>query len=54
VAQLVAECTEQGTGGEVKAPWKERKDAYLAHIRVASSGALLISVADKLQSLREL
>lgn len=56
VLALVEECTEIGTGngGEFKAPWKERKEAYLAHLAQVSLGALLISVADKLQSLREL
>lgn len=56
VLALVEECTEIGTGngGEFKAPWKERKEAYLAHLASVSQGALLIAVADKLQSLREL
>lgn len=54
VLALVMECTEAGTGGTKKAPWQERKDAYLAHLDTVSPGALLISVADKLQSLREL
>lgn len=56
VLSLVRECTEIGTGdgGDFKAPWKTRKDAYLAHIATVSQEALLISVADKLQSARNL
>lgn len=54
VLALVEECTEAGTGGATKAPWRARKESYLAHIAEASPEALLISVADKLQSAREL
>ena len=54
VVALVLECTEIGTSGPVKAPWRERKDAYIAHLATVSASALLISVADKLQSLRGL
>lgn len=54
VVQFVLECTEKGTeGGQFKAPWKGRKQAYLDHLAHVSPQALLISVADKLQSLRE-
>jgi (p)ppGpp synthase/HD superfamily hydrolase len=54
VVSLVQECTEIGTSGPVKADWKTRKDAYIAHLSQVSAEALLISVADKLQSLRGL
>lgn len=54
VVDMVLECTEVGTDGSVKADWKTRKDAYIAHLSQVSAGALLISVADKLQSLRSL
>jgi (p)ppGpp synthase/HD superfamily hydrolase len=53
VLSLIKECTEIGPGGEDKAPWVERKLAYLKHLKVVSAGALLISVADKLQSARD-
>jgi len=53
VLDLVKECTEIGPGGEDKAPWKQRKLAYLEHLSEVSAGALLISVADKLQSARD-
>ena len=53
VLALVRECTEIGPGGEEKAPWIDRKRAYLNHLSEVSVGALLISVADKLQSARD-
>jgi (p)ppGpp synthase/HD superfamily hydrolase len=54
VLALVEECTEIGTGNGAKAPWQVRKDAYLEQIAAASSDALLIKIADKLQSVEEL
>lgn len=54
VLELVKECTEIGTEGLEKAPWHDRKVAYLSHISELSTSALLISVCDKLQSAREL
>lgn len=54
VLDLVLECTEIGTEGLEKAPWHDRKAAYLSHIQELSVSALLISVCDKLQSAREL
>lgn len=54
VLELVLELTEQGTEGLEKAPWHDRKVAYLNHIQELSVHALLISVCDKLQSAREL
>jgi hypothetical protein len=54
VVDLVLECTEVGTSSPRKAPWQERKDAYITHLSQVTPHALLISVADKLQSLREL
>ncbi len=35
-----------------KPPWRERKEAYLAHIRSAPEEALLVSAADKLHNAR--
>lgn len=54
VLALVEECTEPGTGGTEKAPWRERKDGYLQHVRQASPQALLIACADKVQNARDL
>lgn len=53
VLDLVRECTEIGPGGEDKAPWRDRKLAYLKHLSIVSAGALMISVSDKLQSARD-
>lgn len=54
VLALVEECTEPGTGGSVKAPWLERKNAALLRTRDLSLFALMIMVADKLQNVREI
>lgn len=54
VLLLVEECTEPGTGGPTKAPWRERKEGYLQQIHSASLYALLIKCADKLQNARDL
>jgi (p)ppGpp synthase/HD superfamily hydrolase len=54
VLELILECTEIGVEGIEKAPWHDRKVAYLSHIQELSVYALLISVCDKLQSAREL
>jgi len=35
-----------------KAPWRQRKEAYLAHLPSASSEARLVSAADKLHNAR--
>jgi len=53
VLSIVLECTEIGPGGEDKAPWLQRKQSYLSHLNVISASALLVSVADKLQSARD-
>jgi len=54
VLSVVEECTEAGTGGVQKAPWQSRKEAYLAHLSGVSADALIVSIADKLQSAEEL
>jgi (p)ppGpp synthase/HD superfamily hydrolase len=50
VADIVAECSD--TDIEPKPPWRERKEAYLAHLKTASDDALLVSAADKLHNAR--
>lgn len=37
---------------EHKAPWRQRKEAYLAHLPAASPSALLVSAADKVHNAR--
>ena len=48
VAKTVEECSDRLTVR--KPPWQERKRAYLAHLRTVSGGALLVSLADKVQN----
>lgn len=53
VADIVAGCTD-GVPDENgrKAPWKERKESYISHLRQASDDVLLVSGADKLHNAR--
>lgn len=50
IANLVAECSEPFD--RPRAPWKHRKDRYIAHIPEASLGATRIITADKLANVR--
>lgn len=50
VAEIVAGCSDSET--IPKPPWKERKEAYIAHIREASESILLVSASDKLYNAR--
>lgn len=50
VAQIVAECTD--TVESPKPPWRERKERYLDHLKDAQEGAVLVSLADKLDNVR--
>lgn len=50
VADLVWGCTDADT--VPKAPWRERKEAYLARVPELPPGARLISAADKLHNTR--
>lgn len=52
VAGVVAECSD--TDEIPKPPWRERKESYLAHLPEASTPALLVSAADKLDNARSL
>lgn len=53
VLSLVEGCTDgvPNASGE-KAPWAERKKAYLAHLAEADPAVLLVSGADKLHNAR--
>ena len=46
VADIVEGCTDGDT--TPKPPWRERKEAYIAHIPTASPSVRLVSAADKL------
>jgi GTP pyrophosphokinase len=52
VAGIVDECSD--TDQEPKPPWRERKDAYLAHLASASRSALLVTACDKLHNVRSI
>lgn len=50
VAGIVSECSD--TTQRPKPPWKARKQAYVDHLSEASDGAVLVSLADKLDNAR--
>lgn len=52
VAEIVSGCSD--TDQTPKPPWRERKEAYLAHLAGASPSVRLISASDKLDNVRDL
>ena len=52
VARIVEECTDSVDLPRGPETWRLRKEQYLAHLRVASSGAALVSACDTLHNLR--
>jgi (p)ppGpp synthase/HD superfamily hydrolase len=55
VEQIVRENSDSITESKsVKAPWRERKEKYLADIAHKSPSALLVSVCDKIHNVRAL
>ncbi|MBC9783699.1 HD domain-containing protein [Heliobacterium chlorum] len=52
VRDLVLECSDAEE--TPKPPWLERKQKYLAHLEKASTGALYVSLADKIHNGRSL
>lgn len=52
IAQIVDGCTDSDT--IPKPPWRERKEAYIAHIATASPSVLLVSACDKLYNARSI
>jgi (p)ppGpp synthase/HD superfamily hydrolase len=55
VARIVEACSDSlaDTGkGERKAHWRERKEAYLAHLRTVDEDILRVSLADKVHNAR--
>jgi (p)ppGpp synthase/HD superfamily hydrolase len=52
VAAIVAECSD--TFEMPKPAWQERKQRYIDHLVDASDGAILVSLADKLDNARAL
>jgi (p)ppGpp synthase/HD superfamily hydrolase len=53
VADIVEGCTDgvPDAFGK-KAPWKERKESYIAHLKDATDDVLLVSGSDKLHNAR--
>jgi len=52
VAAIVRACSD--SDGEPKPPWKQRKDAYIAHLATADRMTLIVSAADKLDNARRI
>jgi (p)ppGpp synthase/HD superfamily hydrolase len=52
VAEIVEGCSD--TDVIPKPPWKERKQAYIAHLSDAKPGVLRVSLADKLHNARSI
>ena len=52
IAKIVDGCTDSDTFP--KPPWRERKEAYIAHIAAASPSVLLVSACDKLYNARSI
>jgi (p)ppGpp synthase/HD superfamily hydrolase len=50
VANIVLGCTD--TDVQPKPPWRERKEAYVAHVRSARPSVRLVSASDKLHNAR--
>jgi GTP pyrophosphokinase len=50
VAAIVDGCTD--TDVQPKPPWRERKEAYIDHVRHASPSICLVSACDKLHNAR--
>lgn len=56
VADIVLGCTDTPDGfqGGEKPPWKDRKVAYINHLKDAPPSVLRVAIADKLHNAREL
>jgi (p)ppGpp synthase/HD superfamily hydrolase len=52
VTAIVDGCTDSDT--TPKSPWRQRKEAYIAHILTASGSVRLVSAADKLYNARSI
>ncbi|NJK68847.1 MAG: HD domain-containing protein [Microcoleus sp. CSU_2_2] len=52
VTAIVDGCTDSDT--TPKLPWRQRKEAYIAHILTASGSVRLVSAADKLYNARSI
>ena len=53
VARIVEGCSDT-LSSHPKPPWRERKEAYIAHLREASASVRLVSACDKLHNVRSI
>ncbi|OKH16093.1 HD domain-containing protein [[Limnothrix rosea] IAM M-220] len=53
VTEIVMGCSDS-VEGEIKLPWRERKVAYLNHLKTAPKSVRLVSMADKLYNLQSI
>ena len=51
VAAIVRGCSDTTTASP-KPPWRQRKEAYIAHLHEATAAIILVSAADKLHNAR--
>lgn len=57
VARIVENCSDSlanTSAGEKKGDWRERKEQYIAHLGLAGSDVLRVSVADKVHNARSI
>jgi (p)ppGpp synthase/HD superfamily hydrolase len=55
VAEMVVACSDSlAKDPTMKAPWRERKEKYLEHMKTAAPSVLLVSAADKLHNVRSI
>ncbi|MEI7512754.1 MAG: HD domain-containing protein [Candidatus Uhrbacteria bacterium] len=54
IVRDVSEDKDPNIESDEKLTWMERKQKYLAHLSIASSDAVLVSVADKIQNLQSM
>ena len=55
VASIVEGCSDAfGTVGQEKAPWRQRKEQYIAHLKMADESVRLVSACDKLHNARSI
>jgi GTP pyrophosphokinase len=52
IAHVVDGCTDAYT--DPKPPWRERKEAYIRHLKTADADTRLVSAADKLNNVRSI
>jgi (p)ppGpp synthase/HD superfamily hydrolase len=52
VAKIVDGCTDSDT--YPRPPWRQRKEAYIQHLRIADADTRLVSAADKLNNVRSI